>query len=224
MAHANELFENRREAGRQLAYALTSERDDPRYDLVLALPRGGVPVAYEVATHLQCPLEVLIVRKLGAPGQPEVGLGAVVDGDPPQVVWTAQMLEAVQPSERYREAETQRQLEEISRRRQAYFGERTPINASDRHVLLVDDGIATGGTAKAAIKGLRRTGAASVTLAVPVASPSSLAELADEADDVICLTAPASFTAVGGHYLDFNQTSDEEVISLLQAARDLQNG
>lgn len=212
-----ELFENRREAGRQLAQLLTSTD----YDVVLALPRGGVPVAYEVAACLQLPLDVVIVRKIGAPGQPEFGLGAVVDGKPPQVVWTTDTLQSFQPSESYLEAEIQRQLSEITRRRQAYIGKRPPINVSELRVLLVDDGIATGGTAKAAAKALRQAGAATITLAVPVAPKSTLNELATDVDDLICLATPAPFIAVGVHYQDFTQTSDDEVISLLQSAHSL---
>ncbi|SDO16372.1 phosphoribosyltransferase [Vreelandella arcis] len=217
------LFENRQQAGRQLAGALTGSHYDPvRFDLVLALPRGGVPVAYEVATRLQLPLDVMVVRKLGAPGQEEFGIGAVVDSDPPQVVMNPQMLEIVQPSERYIEAEIQRQRREIARRRQAYIGKRPPINVSGRRVLLVDDGIATGGTAKAAARALRQAGAATVTLAVPVAPRSTLDELASEVEDMVCLATPDPFSAVGRHYQDFTQTSDDEVIALLQAARDAQ--
>lgn len=208
------LFDNRRAAGQKLAHALSGAR----YDLVLALPRGGVPVAYEVAIALKLPLDVVIVRKIGAPGQPEVGLGAVVDGDPPQVVWTADVLQVFQPSERYLEAEVERQLSEITHRRQAYIGNRPPINVSERHVLLVDDGIATGGTAKAAARALRQAGAATVTLAVPVAPQSTLDELATEVDDLVCLATPEPFIAVGLHYHDFTQTSDDEVITLLQKA------
>ncbi|MCA8863997.1 phosphoribosyltransferase [Halomonas sp. SBBP1] len=206
------FFDNRRAAGRELAYVLS----DARYDLVLALPRGGVPVAYEVAAALKLPFDVVIVRKIGAPGQPEVGLGAVVDGDPPQVLWTPDLLQIFQPSESYLEAEVQRQLSEITRRRQTYIGDRAPINASERHILLVDDGIATGGTAKAAARALCQVGAASVTLAVPVAPQSTLDELATEVDDLICLATPEPYIAVGLHYQDFTQTSDDEVISLLQ--------
>ncbi|WP_346797263.1 phosphoribosyltransferase family protein [Halomonas sp. Bachu 37] len=228
--HGNQVFENRREAGRELARAITGTHHDPArhepflYDLILALPRGGVPVAYEIATRLGLPLDVVVVRKVGAPGQPEFGLGAVVDGDPPQVVLTERMLELFQPSESYLEAETQRQLQEIMRRRQAYIGNRAPANVSGRRVLLVDDGIATGGTAKAAARALRQAGAARVTLAVPVAPQSSLTELAADVDDIICLATPEPFTAVGKHYLDFDQTSDEEVITLLQEAEALREG
>ncbi|MCP1319296.1 phosphoribosyltransferase [Halomonas sp. 707B3] len=213
------LFKDRRDAGRRLAQALTSTH----YDVVLALPRGGVPVAYEVATRLKLPLDVVIVRKIGAPGQPEFGLGAVVDGDPPQVVLTPQMVDIFQPSERYLEAEIQRQLDEITRRRHAYIGQRPPVNVSGRRVLLIDDGIATGGTAKAAARALRQAGATSITLAVPVAPESALTELAAEVDDYLCLMTPDYFNAVGAYYQDFTQTNDDEVIALLQKAQPPKN-
>ncbi|WP_404377051.1 phosphoribosyltransferase [Vreelandella aquamarina] len=219
MAAYRALFENRRDAGRKLAQALTGSH----YDLVLALPRGGVPVAYEVATRLKLPLDVIIVRKIGAPGQPEFGLGAVVDGDPPQVVLTPQMVDIFQPSERYLEAEIQRQLDEITRRRHAYIGQRPPVNVSGRRVLLIDDGIATGGTAKAAARALRQAGATSVTLAVPVAPETALTELAAEVDDYLSLMTPDYFNAVGAYYQDFTQTNDDEVIALLQKAQALKN-
>ncbi|QNI03658.1 phosphoribosyltransferase [Halomonas sp. SH5A2] len=219
MPNRQERFENRRDAGRQLANALAGKH----YDVVLSLPRGGVPVAYEVAMRLQLPLDVLVVRKLGAPGHAEFGIGAVVDGDPPQVVMNSQTVKMLQVPERYIEEEIQRQKREITRRRHAYRGEQAPVNVSGRRVILVDDGIATGGTAKAAARAMRQAGAATVTLAVPVAPASTLGELAGDVDDVICLATPEPFTAVGEHYQDFTQTSDDEVIGLLQAAREASN-
>lgn len=223
MPTERERFENRQQAGRQLARALTDDHGELlSFDLVLALPRGGVPVAYEVALHLQLPLDVLVVRKLGAPGNAEFGIGAVVDGDPPQVVMNRQTVPMFQPSERYIEEEIQRQRHEITRRRQAYIGERAPLNVSGCRVLLVDDGVATGGTAKAAARALRQAGAATVTLAVPVAPASTLDELAHEVDDVVCLATPEPFIAVGEHYRNFTQTSDDDVIKLLQAASNAQ--
>lgn len=219
MSNRQERFENRHDAGRQLAKALAGQH----YDVVLSLPRGGVPVAYEVAMHLQLPLDVLVVRKLGAPGHAEFGIGAVVDGDPSQVVMNSQTVEMLQVPEHYIEEEIQRQKREITRRRQAYRGDRAPVNVNGRRVLLIDDGIATGGTAKAAVRALQQAGAATVTLAVPVAPASTLDELAGDVDDVICLATPEPFSAVGEHYRDFTQTSDDDVIGLLQAARDASN-
>lgn len=214
-----ERFENRQQAGCQLAQVFTGSRDPVHFDVVLALPRGGVPVAYEVAMRLKRPLDFLVVRKLGAPRNAEFGIGAVVDGDPPQVVMNPQTVEMFQPSEHYIEEEIQRQRQEITRRRHAYIGERAPVNVNGQRVLLVDDGIATGGTAKAAARALRQAGAANVTLAIPVAPITALDELASEVDDIVYLAKPEPFNAVGEHYQDFTQTSDEDVIALLQAAR-----
>jgi putative phosphoribosyl transferase len=213
----NPDFVDRRDAGRQLARALM--RFTENHPLVLALPRGGVPVAFEVATALATDLDVLLVRKIGAPGQPELGLGAVVDGSHPQIVWNEDAMDMVRPSERYLEAETERQLAEIERLRRLYFHKRAPSSAEGRTVILVDDGIATGGTVRSALRALARAGAARVVLAVPVAPQSALATLAGEADQIVCLATPEPFAAVGLHYEDFAQTSDAEVAALLTEAR-----
>jgi putative phosphoribosyl transferase len=209
-------FIDRRDAGRQLATALGNYRQDR--PLVLALPRGGVPVGFEVAIALGAPLDVLLVRKIGAPGQPELGLGAVVDGDDPQVVLNDELIQALRPPPGYIEAEKQRQLAEIERRRHRYAGGRTPSSVEGKVVILVDDGIATGGTVKAALRGLARNRPKRLVLAVPVAPRDSLDELAGECDDIVCLATPEPFYAVGPHYRDFTQTEDGEVIRLLDAA------
>jgi putative phosphoribosyl transferase len=221
MIFGHEQFADRAEAGRRLADALKRGvlRDHAAADLlVMALPRGGVPVAYEVAIALGAPLDVLLVRKLGAPGQPEYGIGAVVDGDNPQVVLNEDALALVRPSPEYVDAETRRQLAEIERRRTLYGQGRSPASVTGRTAVVVDDGIATGGTMRAALQALRKAGARRIVLAVPVAPAESLAELAPLADGVVCLAAPKSFHAVGLHYSDFDQTSDEEVIRLLGEA------
>lgn len=209
-------FTNRRQAGRALASAL--ERFRSPTTVVLALPRGGVPVGFEVAQALGAPLDVVLVRKIGAPGQPELGIGAVVDGPDPQVVLNEDVMAMVGADAAYFEAEKRHQLAEIERRRRLYRGERPPVPIEGRTVLLVDDGIATGGTARAALKALARAGAARVVLAVPVAPRSTIEELRDEADEIVCLSTPEPFYAVGNHYADFDQTSDSEVVELLQAA------
>lgn len=211
-------FEDRRDAGRQLAAALMHLKDD--HPVVLALPRGGVPVGYEVAQALKAPLDVLLVRKLGAPGHPELGLGAVVDGRHPQRVLNEDVMRMVQPPPGYVEEEQQRQLEEIERRRQLYCGTRAPIDLEGRTVIVVDDGIATGGTLKTALAALSKAGVGSLVFAVPVAPEQSLAELRSEpgVDDGICLLTPRSFRAVSLYYTRFDQTSDEEVVALLDAA------
>lgn len=217
MFTATWLFEDRADAGRQLARAVEDERlDDP---LVMALPRGGVPVAYEIAVHIAAPLEILIVRKIGAPGHEEFGLGALVDGEEPELVLNRRAIRLVRPAKGYLEAETERQRAEILRRRTLYFGDRAPTSPRDRDVILVDDGIATGGTVRAAIKALRRMGAGRIMLAVPVAPKSELAELRSEVDRVVCLATPFAFRAVGLYYHNFEQTADEEVIALMEKAR-----
>lgn len=206
-------FESRRDAGRKLAKKL-SERsfENP---LILALPRGGVPVAYEVANALGAQMDLLFVKKIGAPGWPEYGIGAVVDGANPQMVLTEEIVSQLKPSPDYIEAEMQRQLQEIARRRLTYLGDRQPIDLKDRTVIIVDDGIATGGTVKAALKGVRQNKPRKIILAVPVAPLSTLEELSDQCDEIICLHTPTPFGAVGAFYRDFNQTDDSEVISLM---------
>jgi putative phosphoribosyl transferase len=211
------LFDNRRDAGRQLARALAGRRD--RDPVVLALPRGGVPVGFEVAKALGAPLDVLIVRKIGAPGHPELGIGAVIDGEAPHLVLNQDVLRHVKPSPAYIEAEKQRQLAEIERRRRAYVGDRPAIPVAGRTAIVVDDGIATGGTIRAALRGIADKRPARLVLAVPVAPADSLAELARDCDDIVCLATPEPFYAVGAHYRDFTQTEDDEVIRLLAEAR-----
>jgi putative phosphoribosyl transferase len=187
--------------------------------IVLALPRGGVPVAYEVAKALEATLDLVLVRKIGAPGQPELGLGAVVDGRDPQLVLNEDLVRALRPDPSYIDGERQRQLAEIERRRKVYFGTHPPPDARGRVVIVVDDGIATGGTVKASLKALARQQPARLVLAVPVAPPETLEEIRPLADDLVCLAAPPDFAAVGLHYLDFAQTDDEEVIALLAEGR-----
>jgi len=213
------LFTDRRDAGRQLAAALARYRVSR--PVVLALPRGGVPVGFEVAQALDAPLDVLLVRKIGAPGHEELGLGAVVDGQDPQLVLNPDVVRAVGPPPGYIEAEKRRQLAEIERRRRQYVGDRAPTPVDGRTVIIVDDGIATGGTVKAALRGVSQHRPARLVLAVPVAPADSLDELASECDDIVCLATPEPFFAVGPHYRDFTQTEDEEVIRLLDEARHL---
>ena len=211
------LFCDRRDAGLRLAVALAPYRQER--PIVLALPRGGVPVAFEVAKALAAPLDVLLVRKIGAPGYEELALGAIVDGDEPQLVLNEDVVRSVAPRAGYIDAEKQRQLAEIERRRQHYAGDRPPVSAKGRVVVVIDDGIATGATVKAALRGLARHDPARLVLAVPVAPADSLAELRAECDDIVCLATPDPFYAVGPHYRDFRQTTDEEVVRLLAEAR-----
>ncbi len=218
----NPVFADRRDAGRRLAAALRGyARENP---LVLALPRGGVPVGYEVARELGAPLDLVFVRKIGAPAQPELGLGAVVDGDDPQLVVNEDVVREVRPPPGYVEAEARRQLAEIERRRQLYRGGRPPEPVANRTVIVVDDGIATGGTVRAVLRALARLGPRRRILAVPVAPRETVEALRAEADDVVCLAMPEPFYAVGAHYDDFAQTEDRDVIELLAMARGIARG
>lgn len=209
-------FSDRREAGRLLGEAVARLKlDSP---VVLALPRGGVPVGYEVAKRLDAPLDILLVRKIGAPGHEEYGIGALVDGAFPQVVIDEQAARMVGADKAYIDRTVARELAELERRRAAY---RThpPEQLVGRVVVVVDDGIATGGTVRAALKGLGQVGARRLVLAVPVAPADTLRELKALCDEVVCLIVPEPFYAVGAHYRDFDQTTDKEVIELLGERR-----
>jgi putative phosphoribosyl transferase len=209
------IFADRRDAGRRLVEKLRPyEAEDP---IVLALPRGGAPVAYEVAEALRAPLDVLFVRKIGAPGHAELGLGAVVDGDDPQVVMNPELEGLADPA--YVAQRVKEELAEIERRRTAYLRGRSSLSVRGRTVLLIDDGVATGGSVRAALRGLRKANARRIVLAVPVAPPEILPTLRAEADEVIALETPTPFFAVGLWYADFTQTTDEEVVALLDKAR-----
>ncbi len=217
MASRTTAFENRTDAGIRLAMALRHLRGQDV--LVLALPRGGVPVAFEVARALHAELDLLFVRKLGAPGHEELGIGAVVDGANPQVVLNDELVRQIGVDRDYIDRTMQRELVEIERRRERYLGQRAPQPVSGRTIVLVDDGIATGGTIRAALKGLRRNKPGRLILAVPVAPAEIAAEIARDCDEFVCVATPQPFYAVGAHYQDFTQTSDEEVVRLLDEAR-----
>ncbi len=212
-----ETFLDRRDAGARLASAL--ERFEEDKPVILAMPRGGVPVAFEVARVLDAELDLLLVRKIGAPGHQELAIGAVVDGKTPQLVLNHEIIAHAAPPAGYIEAEQKRQLAEIERRRQLYRGSEPPPDLKGRTVIVIDDGIATGATMKAALRGVRQNEPRQLILAVPVAPPDTLNELAKECDEIVCLSAPEWFNAVGSHYVDFTQTSDEEVMSLLAQAK-----
>lgn len=209
------LFADRHDAGRRLAARLAAYAGPAT--LVLALPRGGVPVAWEVAHALAAPLDVLIVRKIGAPGHAELGIGAVVDADPPEVMLDERLARMTGADADYVAREVCRQEAEIARRRALYAAARHPIPPAGRDVILVDDGIATGATARAALAALARAKPRRLVLAVPVAAAESLAALAGSAT-LVCLATPAPFHAVGEWYADFGQTSDDVVVRLLAAA------
>ena len=208
-------FENREQAGRLLAERLAREKLAPPV-VVLALPRGGVPVAAEVARRLGAPLDLLFVRRIGAPWHREYAVAAVVDGKDPQIVVdAASTVAGVDPA--YIEREAASELCEIERRREVYLRGRAPVDLAGTTAIVVDDGIATGHTMSAAIKALRKRGAASVIVAVPVAPHSTLILLRSQCDRLICLEEPDPFEAVGLHYTDFHQVSDDEVIEALKA-------
>ncbi len=214
----HEAFADRSDAGRKLASSLLHLRGSN--PVVLALPRGGVPVGFEVARALGAPLTLVLARKIGAPGQPELGLGAVVDGANPQVVLNEDVVQAVNPGDEYLRDEERRQLREIERRRALYGISGPPTELAGHSVIVVDDGIATGGTVKAVLQAIRKQPHGRIVLAVPVAPVDTLKDLAPLADEVVCLMTPDPFYAVGAHYRDFTQTTDEEVIDLLNRARE----
>jgi putative phosphoribosyl transferase len=210
-------FSSRRDAGRQLASELKRMKIDA--PVVLALPRGGVPVAVEVARELNAPLDLLLVRKIGVPWQPELAAAAIVDGESPDLVLNDSVMSALGLTRADIDGAAGAQLLEIERRRRLYLGDTAPISVKGRSAIVVDDGIATGTTAKAALQALRRRDPKTVILAVPVGAPDSLAELAEHADRIVCLQSPASFYAIGQFYLDFHQLSDQEVIDELRIAK-----
>jgi len=207
-------FRNRAEAGRRLAGALRhlAGRTDV---LVLGLPRGGVPVAYEVATALGAPLDVFVVRKLGVPGQPELAFGAIASGG--VRVLSEEIGRRLDP--RIVEVVTSREQEELTRREHAYRGDRPPLAVAGKTVVLVDDGLATGASMRAAVMALRAGGPARIVVAVPTAAPEACDEFRHEVDEVICADTPAYFIAVGERYDDFRDTGDEEVRALLALAK-----
>jgi putative phosphoribosyl transferase len=210
------MFKNRQDAGRRLAARLLKYKDER--PVVLALPRGGVPVAYEVATTLNAPFDVVVVRKLGAPGEPELGIGAVVDGEHPQSVLNEEVVRLLGVSDDYVNREVARELREIRRRQESYRSGRSPEGIEGRTAIVIDDGIATGGSVRAALRGVRRSNPRRLILAVPVAPPETVESLQPEVDDLVCLSMPVFFHAVGQFYEDFRQTTDEEVVELLKAA------
>jgi predicted phosphoribosyltransferase len=206
-------FTNRRHAGIALAMVL---RDMPLVaPLILALPRGGVPVAREIARILDAPLDVLLVRKIGAPGNEEFALGAIVDGPEPNWVVDERMIERFDPPPEWFEQQVLEQIRELERRRVLYRGVKAPAQLADRDLIVVDDGLATGSSVRAALKCLRAQHPRKVLLAVPVGPEETVQKLRDEVDELVCLHTPSPFRAVGDHYRDFHQLSDQEVIDLL---------
>jgi predicted phosphoribosyltransferase len=209
------LFADRREAGRRLAARLHDYAGSN--PIVLALPRGGIPVAYEVARALGAPLDVFIVRKLGVPGHEEFALGAIASGD--VVVLNPELVNQLGLSRQDIQAIIEAERRELDRRERAYREGAPPLDVRGRTVILVDDGLATGATMLAAIAALRKLGPARIIVAVPVAAPETCEAMAGAADEVVCAVTPQPFHAVGLWYENFAQTTDDEVRALLQAAR-----
>ena len=207
-------FGNRAEAGQKLAAALALYRDqDP---VILALPRGGVPVAAEVASALDAPLDLILVRKVGVPFEPELAMGAIVDGDSPLVVRNDDVIRHAGVDEADFKAVCDAEFSEIERRRKRYLGSRDRAAVEGCTAIVVDDGVATGATMRAALRATRMRKPKRLVLAVPVAPTESLVELRGEADDVICLEDYEAFGAIGFYYADFRQVPDEEVIEILR--------
>lgn len=210
------LFADRTEAGRRLAERLGHLKDEA--PVVLALPRGGVPVGLEIAKALAAPLDLVLVRKIGAPFQPELALGAVVDGGRAETVLNHDIVREYGVPDSYLSEEAARQLEEIERRRQLWLAKRNHAAVEDHTAILVDDGIATGATTEAALAATRRTGPRRLVLAVPVAPPDTIERLRPEVDQIVCLATPEAFAAIGQFYDDFRQLTDEDVVRLLEQA------
>jgi putative phosphoribosyl transferase len=207
-------FTDRRAAGRALGAKLAAlQLSDP---VVLALPRGGVPVAVEVALVLHAPIDLVFVRKIGLPNQPELAVAAVVDGGAAEIVINNDVAISADVADAYIDDETDVALVEIERRRKLYLQGRTRVGLEARELVLVDDGIATGASIRAAIAALRRKAPKRLILAVPVAPQDVLDALYDQVDDIICLSIPHPFYAVGEHYRDFHQLQDDEVVRLLK--------
>ncbi|HKS31736.1 MAG TPA: phosphoribosyltransferase [Chthoniobacterales bacterium] len=209
------IFQDRTDAGRQLAEELLSYsgRDDV---IVLGLPRGGAPVAFEVAQRLGVPLDVFVVRKLGVPGHEELAMGAIAPGG--VRVLNEDVLHVIPDGQAIVEMVTAIEREELERRERNYRSDRPAPDLKDRAVILIDDGLATGASMRAAVAALRQQEATKIIVAVPVGAPSTCQDLKNDADEVICLQTPAAFIGVGQYYADFSQTTDEEVRELLAQA------
>lgn len=210
------LFHDRKDAGRKLAAALAPFKGQDC--VILALPRGGVPIGAEIAESLEAPLDVLLVRKIGAPYQPELAVGAVVDGGNPIIVRNEDILRSTGTTAQAFDTICKRELAEIERRRRAYVQGRQALDPSGRVAIVVDDGIATGATMRAALRATRARKPSKLVLAVPVAAAETLADLRREVDQTVCLATPEPFGAVGYFYEDFGQVSDDKVIALLSRA------
>ena len=210
------FFADRQDAGRRLAAELLRFKD--QRPAVLALPRGGVPVAFEIAMRLESPLDVVLVRKIGHPWSPELAIGAIADGETPEQVVDDRMIAEFSIPRAYLEEEIARQRREIEIRRRLYFKSRTPVDIRQHTAIVVDDGIATGATMRAALRAIRARAPAKLVLAVPVAPADTLEAIRSEADETVCLDSPADFGAVGLFYADFRPVDDKVVVDLLDRA------
>ena len=208
-------FQDRFDAGQFLAGKLQHHANDPRV-VVLALPRGGVPVAYEIAHSLGAPLDVFVVRKLGAPGYEELAMGAIATGG--VRVFNEEVIQHLGVSQNWIEATIREQEEELRRRENAYRGDRPPVPIENHHCILVDDGLATGASMRAAVRALRQRRPASIIVAVPIGSRDTCDQIRPEVDEIVCGRTPEPFHAVGAWYQDFTQTTDDEVRDLLNRA------
>ena len=215
------IFRDRTDAGRRLAERLTEYADRPGV-LVLALPRGGVPVAFEVAVKLDAPLDIFLVRKLGVPGHEELAMGAIATGGVRVV--NREVVEYLRISGEVIDAVAADEQRELERRERAYRDDRPPPDVRGKTVILVDDGLATGSTMRAAAAALRKQGPARIVVAVPVSSPETCDEFRSEVDDIVCAVTPRPFRGVGMWYEDFSQTTDEEVRELLARAAARKHG
>ena len=210
------LFKDREDAGRRLAAELLAYRE--QRPVVLALPRGGVPVGFEIAKALNAPLDVVLVRKIGAPWMPELAVGAIAEGEPIEKIIERETVAELGVPQKYLDEEIARQTSEIERRQQLYRKTRPRSDIKGCTTIVVDDGIATGATMRAALRAVRREGPSKLVLAVPVAPASTLAKLRSEVSDIVCLSSPEDFGAISVFYADFHQVDDAVVIELLAQA------
>lgn len=217
-----QIFRDRTEAGQVLAKRLLRFKGE--HPVVLALPRGGVTIGFEIARALEAPLDVVLVRKIGAPMQPELAVAAVVDGETPELVMNENIVALLGLPDEYLMAERDRQLQEIERRRALYLAGRTRPSITGKTAIVVDDGIATGATAKAALHAVRRAKPKRLVLAVPVAPPETIDEMAGIVDEIECLESPPDFGAIGMFYEDFSQVSDSDVTAMLAQASRFEKG
>ncbi|HEY0591377.1 MAG TPA: phosphoribosyltransferase [Thermoanaerobaculia bacterium] len=214
----DEVFRDRGEAGQALAAELGRRLGDRDDLIVLALPRGGVPIGYEIASALGAPLDVLIVRKLGLPGQEELAMGAIASGG--ARVLNDEVVGSLRVPDEWIERVARRELHELERRELLYRGDLPQLDVRGKTVVVVDDGLATGSTMRVAVQALRKMGPRRIVVAVPVAAASTCRSIGREADEIVCLRTPEPFEAVGLWYEDFSQTTDREVHELLARARD----